>query len=499
MSGRVQKVVVAGRDLAGWLSALTLVRALGRADVTVEMVELPSALRDHDLAATLPAMEAFHRLLGIGEYELMKKAAGTFSLGQSFVNFTLNAQPFFHPYGSHGLIMERVPFVQLYTRARRAGLTTGFEDFSLTAAAARHGRFFTPTQDMNGFATSSFGYHLGAAAYAAYLKDRAVREGVKVTPARLFEARRDARTGDVTALVLGDGRIVPGDLFIDATGAEALLLDKVMGVGRDAWSDDFAGNATLSVSAPALRSQPAWSQVRALKYGYLTLAPLQTLTSLVLTYNDRLVDDDEALRAIGVVAGMPLNDDAVLNRQMAFRRAEAWRGNVIAIGEAACAPEALDHVALHVIQQGLVQLISLFPASADMAAERGEYNTFMRRAVERLRDFQLSHYKLNRNYDADFFAPSLNRPAPDLLAHKIEMFRARGIVPMCDDESFDTESWLAVFIGHGLLPDSYDPRADLIPDDQAIRNFRFVLGQIKDFVQNMDSHDAFLELHCAAV
>ncbi len=498
MSARVKKVVVAGRDIAAWLSALTLTQALGRADVTVEVVELPSTLRDHDVAATLPAMEAFHRLLGIREYELMKAAAGTYNLGQSFANFTPGAQPFFHPYGSHGVTMQRVPFLQMYTRARKAGLNTQFEDFSLTAAAAKQGRFFAATQDMSGFAVSNFGYHLGAKAYAAHLKARAIREGAISTPARRFEARRDGETGEVTALVLGDGREVTGDLFIDASGAEALLLGDAMGVGHQDWQDHFAGNSTLSVSAPRLKSPPAWSQVRALKHGYLTLSPLQTSTSLVLTYNDRLVDDATALRSIAIVAGMTLNDDAVVGRQAVGRRADAWAGNVIAIGEAACLPEDLDTAALHVTQLGLVQLVSLFPAGRDMAAERGEYNANMARALERLRDFQLSHYKLNRLFDAPFFAPSLDRAAPALLAHKIEMFRARGIVPMYDDESFDLESWQSVFVGHGLLPDGYDPRADLIPDDQAVRNFQLVLGRIKAFVQDMDSHEAFVETHCVA-
>ena len=499
MNARVKKVVVAGRDIAAWLSALTLTQALGRADVAVEVVELPSVLREHDIAATLPAMEAFHRLLGLREYELMKAAAGTYSLGQSFANFTPGAEPFFHPYGSHGVTMQRVPFMQMYTRARKAGLNTRFEDFSLTAAAAKQGRFFAPTQDMNGFATSGFGYHLRARAYADHLKARAIREGAVHTPARRFEARRHAETGDVTALVLGDGREVTGDVFIDASGTEAALLGAVMDVAYQDWSDHFAGNSTLSVSSAPLRSQPAWSQVRALKHGYLTLAPLQTATSLVLTYNDRLVDDATALRSVAIVAGMTLNDDAVVGRQVAGRRAEAWAGNVIAIGEAACLPEGLDNVALHVAQLGLVQLVSLFPAGRDMAAERGEYNANMARALERLRDFQLSHYKLNRLFDAPFFAPSLDRPAPALLAHKIEMFRARGIVPMYDDESFDLDSWQSVFLGHGLLPDGYDPRADLMPDDQAVRNFQLVLGRIKAFVQDMDSHEAFIETHCAAV
>lgn len=498
MSTRVKRIVVAGRDIAVWLSALTLTQALGRADVTVEVVELPSTLREHDVASTLPAMEAFHGLLGIREYELMKAAAGTYSLGQSFANFTPGAQPFFHPYGSHGVTMQRVPFLQMYTRARKAGLNTQFEDFSLTAAAAKHGRFFAATQEMNGFATSTFGYHLRARAYAAHLKTRAIREGAIHTPTPRFAASRDAETGDLTALMLGDGREVTGDLFIDASGAEAALLGRVMGVAQQDWSHDFAGNSTLSVSAPRLKSQPAWSQVRALKHGYLTLSPLQTSTALTLTYNDRLVDDATALHSIAIVAGMALNDDAVVGHQAVGRRADAWAGNVIAIGEAACVVEGLDNAALHVAQQGLVQLVSLFPSGRDMAAERGEYNVNMARALDRLRDFQLSHYKLNRLFDAPFFAPSLNRPAPDPLAHKIEMFRARGIVPMYDDESFDLESWQSVFIGHGLLPDGYDPRADLIPDGEAVQNFQRVLGRIKGFVQEMDSHDAFIETHCAA-
>ncbi len=44
----------------------------------------------------------------------------------------------------------------------RQGLEARFEEFSLTAAAARHGRMLLPDAAIEGFGFTDYGYHLPA-------------------------------------------------------------------------------------------------------------------------------------------------------------------------------------------------------------------------------------------------------------------------------------------------------------------------------------------------
>ncbi len=493
----IRKVVICGRDVAAWLAANALSRALGATGLEIEVVELPSLLRPHDTLASLPALEALHRLLGFDEYEVLKAVGGTYSLGQRFVNFAGARPAFFHPYSGHGTTINRVPFAQLYIQARTGGLNVAFEDFSLGAAAAKQGRFFLPTPDINAFNKCDYAYHLSAPAYAAYLKAQAQRRGVGSVAARAFDAVRDADTGSIRALNLADGRTVEGDLFIDATGADSLLLGAAQGVGLDSWTQWMPDNRVLTAAADPLRSLPPYGQVQALNHSVLHLTPLQTLTGLTHVYRDDNMRDEEALELAGLISGLKMRPDATVNAFHAGRRHDAWAGNVVALGEAACVFNPIDAAGLHSLHIALAHLITLFPVTRDTAIEAAEYNRIIRQAYERLRDFQICHFKLNQNFDKPYWDGARNMEVPDTVRDKIDLFLARGRILSLDEETFEPDSWLAIFFGHGLMPQSWDRITDRVPRDDAVTQFKRILGFIRQQVDGMSSHDAFLEIHAA--
>ncbi|HTM81547.1 tryptophan halogenase family protein [Asticcacaulis sp.] len=493
----VNKVVIAGRDAACWLTANALLQAFGPTGLAVEVVELPSRLSPHDVYATLPALEAFHSMLGLNEYEIMKTASGAYSLGQSFANFSPSGPAFFHPYGAHGKALDRLPFIQLWLRAHHSGMKVDFEDFSFNAAAAKLGRFFIPNDQTDMFARSDYAYHLKAAPYVQSLKSTALRRGASVRTSRHIEAIRNDQTGEIAALNLSDGSQVSGDLFIDATGPDSLLLGGAQNVGVESWRTWFGCNRIITASAAALRPLPPYSQVRALKSGCLHIAPLQDMTGLTFAFDSTLASDDEALNIAAMASQLRLRADAVADTLEPGRRSVAWAGNVVAIGESAANFDPIDSLGLHAIHQSLVHLIGLFPVNGSEGTERDEYNRIMASHFERLRDFQISHFKLNQKVGDAFWDAARTEPPPSHLAHKIEMFKARALMPMYDDETFEIDSWLSSFLGHGLTPEAYDPLVEMLPDDQLIPLFQRMLGYIKDQVQDMTSHDAYLELHAS--
>ncbi len=495
MDNPIRKLVICGRDVAAWLAANVMTRAFGSTGLVVEVVELPSLLRPHDTVMTLPAIEALHRLLGFDEYDLLKAVSGTYSLGQRFTGFAGARPPFFHPYGGHGTVVGGAPFAQLYIQARKGGMNVAFEDFSLGAAAAKQGRFFLPTPDINAFSKCDYAYHLKAQPYAAWLKAHALARGVTEVPARAFDAVRDAETGYVQALALADGRRVEGDLFIDATGADSQLLGAALDTGLDSWAGWFPDNRVLSAAADPLRSLPPYSQIHALNQGVLHLTPVQGMTGITHVYHGDDLRDAEALEMASIISGLRLRPDATVSPLAAGRRRDAWSGNVVAIGEAACAFNPIDNPGLHSIHIGLAHLINLFPVARDVTIERTEYNRVMRQAYERLRDFQIAHFKLNQNFDKPYWDGARAMSVPDTLRDKIDLFLARGRVPSLDEETFEDDSWLAIFFGHGLLPQSWDPIIDRVPQDEAVAQFKRMLGFIREQVEGMSSHDAFLEVH----
>ncbi len=491
----IRKVVICGRDVAAWLTANALSRALGATGLEIEVVELPSLLRPHDTLMSLPALEALHRLLGFDEYEVLKAVGGTYSLGQRFVNFAGARPAFFHPYSGHGTAIQRVAFPQMYIAARSGGLSVAFEDFSLGAAAAKQGRFFLPTPDINAFNKCDYAYHLSAPTYAAYLKAQARRRGITEVTARGFDAVRDAGTGYVRALNLADGRVIEGDLFIDASGADSLLLGGALGVGLDSWSQWFPDDRILTAAADPLRSLPPYSQVHALNHSVLHLTPLQTLTGISHVYRSDNMRDEEALETAALISGLKMRPGATVGTLHAGRRHDAWSGNVIAIGEAACTFNPIDAAGLHSLHIALAHLITLFPVARDTAVEAAEYNRVIQQAYERLRDFQICHFKLNQNFDKPYWDGARAMTVPDTVRDKIDLFLARGRILSLDEETFEPDSWLSIFFGHGLMPQSWDVVADRVSQEEAVSQFKRMLGFIRQQVDGMSSHDAFLEIH----
>ncbi len=357
MSAAPNSVVVVGRDAPLWLSAAVLRVALEPAGVAVTAVELPSRLTPASVHASLPALEALHNLLGFDESALMRTVGGAFSLGANFTDLTGQAGDFFHAHGAHGAPIDGRDFFPFWLKARGLGLNAAFADFSLMAAAAKHGRFVMPDKETEVFGRADYGYHLPALAYAGALKSLAVRRGVEAHQALGVSIER-SEAGDVVALDLGEGRRVPGDFFIDATGPEGLLI----GGAREAWS--FPADRVLTAVAPAFPSIPAYAEVRAWARGWTALHPTQNQTHVVQVYASDLCTDEEALRAASAASSLPIKDASVSVSDPG-RHLSAWDRNVVAIGEAACVFDPLYGVDLHAAQMGLVQLLALFPVSGD--------------------------------------------------------------------------------------------------------------------------------------
>ena len=494
MSAPINSVVVVGRDVALWLAASVLRTALAASGVSVTAVELPSQLRASDIQATLPALEALHNRLRIDESALLRATRGAFTLGQNFSDVSGATPAFFHAHGSYGAQIDNRAFFPYWLKAKGLGLNVALEDFSLTAAAAKQGRMLIPDDETEIYGRTDYGYHLPALAYAGYLKALALRQGVTVHQALLVGVSRDPETGDIQALDL-DGQRIGGQLFVDATGAEALLISQAPGVARESWRAHFPADRVLTAAGPAMASVPSYAEVRAWARGWVALHPSQAQTHIVQTYASDLCGDKDALEMASRISGLTLSD-AVVRASDPGRRVAAWDRNCVALGEAACAFDPIHGVDLHAVQAGLVHLLGLFPVTGDFTLERAEYNEAMKSQFERLRDFQAAHYALNRYGASAFWTRARQAAPPPELAHKIDTFRARGDIPPFEHETFLADSWRALLTGHGVTPDTYAPMIDPTPPEQMKAEFQHILDFIKDQVLRQPTHDLYLQSFC---
>lgn len=486
MSGNLlRKVVIVGSDAAAWMAASALARATS-GHCAVQVI----AAEPHGLAAlgtgegTLPALRAFHRLLGIDEDDLVRATGAGFKLGTLFRDWSRPGRDYFHPFGVFGAPLESVAFHHHWMRLRAHGHDVPLDAYALGSMAAKAGRFTRPLDDpRSALSTFSYGLHLDSRRYADFLRRLAEQQGVAVASGAIAAVTREGDT--IKSITLSDGRRFEADLYIDCTGLLA-----APDAGFEDWSGWLPCDRMLAVAGTG---QPfPYTEIRAASAGWHWTMPLQGAVIRGLCYASKHMTEDAARAALAARYGGALPAEPRLLSFTNGRRARFWTGNVVALSDAAGILEPLEATNLHLAQSGIVRLLSLLPYRDRIGIERDEYNRLTGEDWDRARDFVILHYKATQRSDTPFWVERRDNAVPDALAYKIRLFGARGHVVLYDEEAFAEPDFLSVFIGQDILPKRYDPVADAIAPDLVKRQFDGMRAAIQRTVEAMPAYPAFL-------
>jgi tryptophan halogenase len=486
---RIEQVVVVGADAPAWMAAAAIYGSLGASGVKVRVVELPSRLRAADCYSALPALAGFHERIGLREDLLFRVCQAMPCAGQRFAGWSGASLSFIQGYDqSPPASGAALSFSQCWIKGHLSGLRTPFENFSPGAMAARVGRVPLPVEA--GELQATYGYNVDAGAYSALLKHWVTRGGVESKAAAI--ANVEIKGDRIAAIVLADGERLEADLFVDASGPQAVLIGRMPGTELESWREMLPCDRMIVVSAGPLRPYPAFSQISAFRDGWVGLFPLQDRTAVVACYDSCETSDKHVLDSLPFVANMPVGGEAAVSDLAQGIRKRTWVGNCVAVGEAAFSLEPLDAVQLHITHNCVSQLMSVFPVEADDFREAELYDEIIRRVAANLRDFQMSHFKLNRRFDEPLWDRCRDMAVGATLERKLDVFSARGRVPLYDDETFQEHGWESLFIGHGLIPQSYDPRVEVIPEQELIAAVQDRLQSVRALAEAMPAVEQFI-------
>jgi tryptophan halogenase len=489
---RLRDVIIVGGGVAAWMAAAALARFTARGTrVTV----VACAVGEPDAQATLPAHKDFHALLGVDEHNMLAASGGTMRLGTVFTDPA--ARAYCHAFGDFGLDLDGVALYQIWLRARAAGqalhLLGSLDDYNLAALAGKMGRFARPGADKREM--MDYGYHLNTASYGAFLKIHAMSQGVSCLVGELAGAERDGESGAIISIALEDGRTIAGDLFVDCSGAPALLAEKALATGFEDWSGLFPCDRAISLGAPALSDLPPLTQAASQPPGWHCRIPLQHRTCHSLSFDSGRTDDEAAAERLRALTGTQIGDPAFITRRMGFRR--AWSHNCIALGAAAGAIEPVEASEIDLARTGIMALLALIPDRASMRAEADEFDRVMTQEIADLRDFALLHQVAIEDGEPTLRIAGGKATLPDSLAHRIALFRGRGrLLPHMGP--WAPADWLAVMLGRGIIPASWDPLADDIEPARAQQNFLRLAGLFRQSAETMPRHADYIAHHCPA-
>jgi tryptophan halogenase len=505
LDAAVRRVTIVGGGTSGWMCAAALSR-MATPDLSVTLVESPEVGTIGVGEATIPSLIEFNRFLGLGENEVLRACGGTFKYGIEFVDWRKGGGRYFHPFCAHGRDTPDFPFHQLWLRLRAlaaAGEVPGdlpgdLDDYNSCSLAARLGRFAPPNPADAALPPTRHAYHLDASLYARLLRRYAEGRGVQRLEGLVVGVERDPASGLIGSLRLEDGRAIEGDLFIDCSGFRALLIGDAMDSGFVDWSHYLPCDRALALPTAANEPPAPCTRATADDAGWRWRIPLQHRTGNGYVYASAFVGDDDAHRRLmEAVDADPLAEARPLRFRTGHRQ-QFWAGNCVAIGLAGGFIEPLESTSIHLAQVGIQRLVTLWPGRGLNPAEVACYNRLMTADYQRLRDFIVLHYAATGRDDTDFWRHVGRMAVPDTLAEKIELFRFSGrIVPDADD-LFTTHNWLAVMLGQGVEPATYDSLADRVPADALARNMRLLRDAVARSVAVLPTHQAYIEAHCAA-
>ena len=488
------RVVVLGGGTAGWMTAAGLAKLLpDLADV--QLVESEDIGIVGVGEATLPHIRAFVERLGIDEAAFMKATHATYKLGIDFRDFGRIGESYIHPFGSFGESVAGVGFHHWWLELQRQGLAGDLGDYSLAVAAARANRFAPPTQDQTLASTYGYAYQFDATLFGPFMREFGMAHGVERHEGIVTSVERDGESGDVAALIMEDGRRIEGDLFVDCSGFRSLLLGGEMAEEWEDWTHwlpcDRAAAMPCTHAEADIRP---YTIATAMPAGWRWQIPLQHRIGNGYVFSSAHLSEDEACEAIRAAAeGEPLADPRIL-RFRPGRRKRSWSRNVIGVGLSSGFLEPLESTSIYLAQMAITYLIELFPGDGGInPKDRDEFNRLVDIEYDRVRDFLILHYHATTRDDSDFWNHVRTMEVPDSLSGKLELWRNAGRVETYSDGLFYDASWIAVYVGQGMLPERHDARTALVDPDRIAAALQRLQGEIGRSVSAMPRHLDYLK------
>lgn len=490
---QLKRIVIVGRDADGWLAALMLQKSFSahKSNVEIEFIELPSDANSQDFFSVLPSHKLLHEMLGAKEQTLLRLSGGMFSFGQRYSNWAGNNTAYVHSYDRFGVDFNEVPFYHYWQKAVDSGLSLPFESFNLGSVAALAGRYVVFEELANTFSNASYGYQFEARTYVAVVAKAAMSLGLKHSASPIKQIVQGA--AGIESIVLVDGREVKADLFIDASGYESILIKKLDDDGLESWNKYFPVDRLIVASSPKLEPLPAFNQITAFNAGWVGMYPLLNKTAINIAYSSKHTNRNDVLERVAVITGMKISG-ATESQFDAYNRTKPWIKNCIAVGSAATNVEPLDATQLHLLHLSFSLLRELCPLTTSFEAEAEIYNNKMRLSAENLRDFIFARYSLNGRFGDKFWDELRNQPLPDELKKRVDLFKARGVIAMFEEDVFLQEDWYALFVGNHLRSDTLDPLIEYLTEEELMMKFQQLLAYIKTEVERMPLLQSYTEM-----
>lgn len=395
-----------------------------------------------------PTFDAFLNAVGITTIDLIKNCNATIKLGLKFKNWTNNNEEWYHSFPLNNALELIDQTMFNYNAIEAYDILKNQND-----GQYYYGKFFFENNLIPSADNLSYRHalHIDATLFSKFVeskinKDVTIIDGIVKTV--------NTNNGKIESLILESGEEILGDVFVDASGYERVLIKHL----NSNWIDKSELLPTDStIPNPIFKDYdyiPPFTTATATKNGWILDVPLSNRRGTGYVYSSKFTSDDEAREDFNNWLKLTHNVELSSNRIIRFSSGyytNPWTGNCLAVGLSSGFVEPLEATSLHHLIIQIDNFVRLYQGT-HLEFDRKVYNKIMNEVYENSFEYIRFFYNTRRT-DSELWRYMENN-RPQWLKDLEEKFNY-GVLTGKDVPNdrfmFDSTSFNCVAYSHGFL------------------------------------------------
>jgi len=480
--------------------AAYLKKALGES-VAISLIESPNISTIGVGEATFSTIKLFFDFLGLDEKDWMPQCNASYKLAIKFVDWNSQRQHFYHPFQRYEIV-DGFSLAEWWLKLKKDLEAYDYSCFVVPALCDQKrspryldGRVFDDKVEEqfkpeNAYRKNvladlkiqyPYAYHFNASLLADFLKGYAIRNGVKHTLDEIVAVEL-LKDGSIDHILSKENGALKGDLYIDCTGFQGLLINKALKEPFQPFSESLLCDRAVAMQIPrdiATDGIKPYTTATALSAGWVWNIPLYGRDGTGYVYSSQFINPDDAESEFRKHLGSASDNLNALHIRMRIgRNRNSWVKNCVAIGLSSGFVEPLESTGIFFIQHAIEELVAHFPDKSLNEELLKSYNKAVAECIDGVRDFLVLHYYASTRCDTAFWkATNRDLAIPDTLSARLDSWKSKlpnGRNINQNYHGFESYSYSVMLLGLGYRPEFSLPVLDHFDTQKARATFRSI-------------------------
>ncbi|XPF94475.1 tryptophan halogenase family protein [Colwellia sp. RE-S-Sl-9] len=447
MQSEIKNIVIVGGGTAGWITAGLIAAKHTKhqsscSTVSVTVIESPNVPTIGVGEGTWPSMRETLKKIGINEADLFTCCDASFKQASKFIdwqksplNHNNTSHSYFHPFSlpqgtsqfNLGTVMGSLTVAETSTLsfAQQVCYQSVLCEENLAPK-----QITLKAYDY----IANYGYHLDATKFSLLLKDHCIKKlNVKHISAHIVAVNNDD-SGDISSVSTQCAGDIQGDLFIDCSGAQSLLLGKHFGIPFCSKKSILFNDSALAVQVPYVNENSPIASCTlstAQASGWIWNIGLQSRCGVGYVYSSQHTSDTLAESTLeqylnSLSTSHKKSEPSV--RKLSFNPGyyeKFWHKNCVAVGMSAGFIEPLEASALAMVEQAAQMISDQLPVTKrSMAITAKRFNEKFIKHWQQIIEFLKLHYVLSKRDDSNYWLDNRDPSSmPESLQEMLELWQ----------------------------------------------------------------------------